>query len=409
MASPSFVSYYSAVPDADRLFAMATYALPGIGPARARHLQATFGCFAAAWHAGPEAYQHLGLSRAQVERMAGERQRIEPAIQPERIENLLERWSVRSVLYGEPGYPLGLAAIHDPPLVVYIRGKLAPPADVGCAIVGTRRASPYGRWMAGRIAAGVARSGWWVISGMARGIDAAAHEAAMAAGGLTVAVLAGGLDCPYPPEHRALADRICDGAGVLLSEYLPGVPTMAGNFRARNRLISGLSAGVVVIEAGRRSGAISTASFAVEQGREVMAVPGRAGDPGSAGVHALIRDGAMLVEAAGDVIPIIESSSLLTAARVPGRVADGGRGAQPVAGETCSKVANPATVGDDAETRSLPGPLLLKLLSSGPASEAQLIAALGTYGAGAVRASLLLLELEGHIERHEGAVYSSRG
>ena len=195
--------------------------------------------------------------------------------------------------------------------MIFLRGELRPADALAVAIVGTRHATPYGLRQAERLAGALARAGLTVVSGLARGIDAAAHRGAMGAGGRTVAVLASGVLTIYPPEHGKLADEIV-AAGALLSESPPGVEPLAGMFPQRNRLISGLSLGVIVVEAAERSGALITARHAMEQGREVFAVPGNVDSRASRGCHQLLRDGAKLVESADDVLeelgPLVEAA-----------------------------------------------------------------------------------------------------
>jgi DNA processing protein len=199
-----------------------------------------------------------------------------------------------------------LAEIHDPPLCLYVRGELPDPELPALAVVGSRRVTPYGRRMAELLAGAAAQAGWPVISGLAYGVDAAAHEAAVAAGGLTVAVLGGGLARIHPQEHIPLAKRIAAGHGAVVSEFPMTFPPTRQTFPMRNRIISGLSRGVVVVEAGTKSGALITARTALEQGRQVFAVPGRADDPQSRGCNNLIRDGAKLTESFDDVIADFE-------------------------------------------------------------------------------------------------------
>ena len=189
----------------------------------------------------------------------------------------------------DPGYPALLRAIADPPDRLYVRGTI--PSGCMIAVVGSRRATPYGLRVAERLARELAGLGVVVVSGLARGVDAAAHRGALAAGGQTVAVLAGGLDRIYPPEHASMAEQIA-GQGALLSEARDGTAPLPGLFPVRNRIISGLSRGLVVVEAAERSGALITARMALEQGREVFAVPGSIENPLTAGTHGLIRDGA---------------------------------------------------------------------------------------------------------------------
>jgi DNA processing protein len=198
-------------------------------------------------------------------------------------------------------YPRPLRQIHDPPGVLFRRGRPQPQDEMAVAIVGTRHATRYGLAQAERLAASLARTGFTVVSGLARGIDAAAHRGAMAAGGRTIAVLASGLLEIYPPEHHALADEVAKH-GYLVSESPPRMMPLSGAFPQRNRIISGLSLGTIVVEAPERSGALITARHAYEQGREVFAVPGPVDSRMSRGCHALIKDGAKLVEMIDDVL-----------------------------------------------------------------------------------------------------------
>jgi DNA processing protein len=195
--------------------------------------------------------------------------------------------------------------------VIFVRGELRPNDALAVGIVGTRHATPYGLRQAERLASALSRAGLTIISGLARGIDAAAHRGALAAGGRTIAVLASGVLTIYPPEHAKLADEVAVG-GALVSESPPGVEPLAGMFPQRNRLISGLSLGVIVVEAAERSGALITARHAMEQGREVFAVPGNVDSRTSRGCHRLLRDGAKLVESADDVLeelgPLVEAA-----------------------------------------------------------------------------------------------------
>jgi len=258
---------------------------------------------------GPELIASLVLSRgrkgarAALEgRDAGRVLRLldEERRQAEQIARACSRNGLMLLAPQDPRFPPLLRHIPDPPLVVFARGNLERLHLPTLAVVGARRCTHVGRAVAASIAQGIAASGWVVVSGLARGIDAAAHRAALPHG-LTLAVLGNGLAKPYPPAHRPLADDIVARGGVLLSEYGPFVAPRAYHFPERNRLISGLSRGVVVVEAGERSGSLITARMALEQGREVMAVPGAVSNPVSRGCHRLIRDGAALVESFTDV------------------------------------------------------------------------------------------------------------
>ena len=200
-----------------------------------------------------------------------------------------------------PDYPEPLSRIADPPSLLYRRGTTAPSDGLAIAIVGSRKCTPYGIRMAERLAQSLARVGLTVVSGLARGIDGAAHRGALKAGGRTVAVLANGLSAIYPPEHSELADEVA-ASGAIYTESPMRQGPLAGLFPQRNRIISGLCLGVVVVEATPRSGSLSTAKHAMEQDREVFAVPGPADSLSSRGCHALIRDGARLVETVDDIL-----------------------------------------------------------------------------------------------------------
>jgi DNA processing protein len=205
------------------------------------------------------------------------------------------------VSFTSSNYPARLRMIADPPPCLYVKGSLCADDDKAVAIVGSRSASDYGRRVARDLARGLACLGFTVVSGMARGIDGTAHETVLQAGGRTIAVLGSGVERAYPPEHVHLYRRITEN-GAVISEFPIGTRPLAFNFPARNRLISGLSLGVVVVEAKEKSGSLITASMAVEQGREVFAVPGEAGASRSRGAHRLIRQGAKLVETVDDII-----------------------------------------------------------------------------------------------------------
>ena len=209
-------------------------------------------------------------------------------------------------------YPKNLREIPDPPQILYVQGSIVPSDMLSISIVGTRHATPYGRKIAGRLASSLTRAGLTVISGMARGIDAAAHRGCLEAGGRTLAVLPAGLTNIYPSEHRELAFDISK-SGALISESPSTAPISRGTFPRRNRIVTGLSLGVIVIEAADRSGALISARHAAEQGREVFAVPGPIDSRVSRGCHQLIRDGAKLVEHVDHVLeelgPLVEATS----------------------------------------------------------------------------------------------------
>ncbi len=219
---------------------------------------------------------------------------------------------IDAIAWGDPAYPPLLGAISDAPFVLWLKGRFACFAKPAVAIVGSRAATPYGLEAASRLGGDLAAAGVLVVSGLARGIDSAAHRAALAAGGETVAVLGSGVDVIYPPEHLRLAGEIAR-QGAVISEFPPGTLPISFHFPARNRIISGLSQAVVVVEAAERSGSLITASLALEQGREVMAVPGSVLSGRHRGCHALIRDGAAVVETAEDVLGELRTSFLACA------------------------------------------------------------------------------------------------
>ena len=227
----------------------------------------------------------------------------------------VEAAGARIVPFTDAGYPARLRMIPDPPPFLYVKGEFCADDERAVAIVGSRSASDYGRRMARDLSRGLASLGFTVVSGMARGIDGTAHETALSAGGRTIAVLGSGVDRAYPPEHGQLYRRISEN-GAVVSELPIGTRPMAFNFPARNRLISGLSLGVVVVEATEKSGSLITASLALEQGREVFAVPGEAGASRSRGAHRLIRQGAKLVETVEDIVEEIAPQLLNRAGAV---------------------------------------------------------------------------------------------
>ena len=209
--------------------------------------------------------------------------------------------AITPVSRGDLRYPTALAAIYDPPETLWIRGQADALCAPSVAIVGSRAASPYAREVARSLAADLARRNVAVVSGMARGVDSAAHLGALDAGGTTIAVFGCGVDVIYPREHARLAEQICE-RGALVSEFPLGMIPMPYNFPKRNRIISGLSLAVVVVEAAEKSGSLITAKLALEQGRAVLAVPGNILGGRNFGAHALLRDGAKLVESADDIL-----------------------------------------------------------------------------------------------------------
>ena len=291
-----------------------------------------------------------------------------------------EEAGVKIIPFGSGIYPARLRSIADPPPCLYVKGEIRREDDKAVAVIGTRSASHYGRRVTRDLCRGLASLGFTVISGMARGIDGVAHDEALNAGGRTIAVLGSGVDRAYPPEHRKLYHRISEN-GAVISELPLGAPPLAFNFPARNRLISGLSAGVVVVEATEKSGSLITAAIALEQGREVFAVPGEVGSSRSRGGHRLIRQGAKLVENVDDILEEI----------APQLVA---RNRQPAALRTLPVDAQPEThkIFDLLQERSL--------------HIDEVIEASG-FSASRVSQILLELELQGFLKQLPGNRYSA--
>jgi DNA processing protein len=213
---------------------------------------------------------------------------------------------VRIITWGEADYPQAFLSLSDPPLAIWLRGNLEPRDRLGISVVGPRRPSAYGHRQAHRLGTGMARIGTCLISGLARGIDTIAHEAALAAGARTIAVLGSGFDKLYPEENAPLAERIAAGNGAVISEFPMATPPSPGTFPRRNRLVAALGLGTLVIEAGQRSGALITARIAMELGREVLVVPGAIDNPECVGSNQLIRDGATLVASIDHILEEIE-------------------------------------------------------------------------------------------------------
>ena len=263
------------------------------------------------------------------------------AFDPEKDLELARLAGVRVLTALDEDYPAALRAIYDPPLAVYIKGELRDlPA---AAIVGTRRATPYGLRMAARLARELCENGVAVASGLARGVDTAAHQAAVEAGGVTWAAMGTGLCEIYPRENERLAGRIVDGGGALISEFPMEEGSRPANFPRRNRIISALSLATVVVEGGFESGALITARSALEQGKEVLAVPGQADAPMAKGPNHLIKNGASLAETAGDIINCFPPGTRLSKGVTTGEIAYGQPAAlkslSPDAGEAYSAIA----------------------------------------------------------------------
>lgn len=270
----------------------------GIGAKTLRALLDAFGSAEGIWQAGRERWKETGLLSPRLLSALSEAVMTKD---PDREERRMEELGIFCLSFREEGYPPLLKETHNPPAFLFVRGD-KPVWEKTIAIVGARKGTAYGINSASHLARGLSEKGVVVVSGGARGIDSAAHRGAMEGGAPTVAVMACGLDIAYPPENRNLFDRIACGGGAVISEYPPGTPPLGRQFPARNRIIAGMSRGVIVTEAAERSGSLITADFALEEGRDVFAVPGSIWSPLSRGTHRLIRGGAICCTAPDDVL-----------------------------------------------------------------------------------------------------------
>jgi DNA processing protein len=342
----------------------------GIGSVRFKTLLDAFGNAEAAWNASPQALLEAGLSRKIVESF----QRVRKSVSLEQVWQRLQSLDVQVLTWEDEGFPCHLKEIDQPPPVLYIRGTLTPEDEWAVAIVGTRRVTAYGRQVAEDVATALARNGVTIVSGLARGVDSIAYQAALNAGGRTLAVLGNGIDLVYPPENRRLAAQITEH-GALVSDYALGTPPDGVNFPPRNRIISGLAMAVIVVEAGQTSGALITASFAAEQGRDVFAVPGNINAPQSQGTNRLIRDGAQ---------PLLNPQDVLEALNLT-----------MVAEHRAVRVALPT---DPVESQ------LYKLLSHQPMHVDE-IRAQANMPIETVTATLVMMELKGMVRQVGGMNY----
>jgi len=344
----------------------------GIGAVRVQSLLQRFGDLETAWKAPAQTLLSAGLSVKIVENLLQVRNRVN-------LEQFLEKvdsQGIQVVTWEDEEYPSRLKEIDQPPPVLYTRGYFQPEDAWAVAVVGTRRVTSYGRQVAEEIAACLGQNKVTVVSGLARGVDAMAHDAALKAGGRTIAVLGSGVDRIYPPEHQRLSERIMQ-QGAVISDYAPGTPPDSANFPPRNRIISGLTLATVVVEAGDESGALITATFAAEQGRDVFAVPGMIYAPQSKGTNRLIQEGAR---------PLLRPQDLLEALnliQVPEKQA-----------------ARTLIPGDETEAQ------ILKLLSLEPAHIDEIRTQLG-LPIEKVSATLTMMELKGMVRAVGGMSYTA--
>src|SRR5687767_3464971 len=275
--------------------------IKGIGAVRMQALIQYFGDLEAAWKAAPAELAEARLGKTLIERVIQAREGVDL----DKLWERIEKQGIKILTWQDESYPQRLKEIDQPPPVLYIRGVYLPDDLFAVAIVGTRRVTPYGRQITEELSAFLAANGITVISGLARGIDAIAHQSTLKAGGRSIGVLGSGVDKIYPPEHRGLAEQMME-RGAIISDYAPGTPPDASNFPPRNRIISGLSLAVVVIEAGETSGALITAEFAAEQGREIFAVPGSILAPQSKGTNKLLQNGALPLLSVNDLMQALD-------------------------------------------------------------------------------------------------------
>jgi DNA processing protein len=336
---------------------------------RLRRLLDHYGSPQAALGATDRELRALGLGDAVIERF------LASANDPLKSElSRVRSLGIKIIPYVHPDYPAPLAEIYDPPVVLFVRGTLTPADAFAVAIVGSRRATPYGKSVAERLGRELAEVGLTVVSGLARGVDTAAHQGVLAAGGRTIGVLGCGVDIAYPASNRGLIDRMI-GSGAVVSEFAPGITPDAWRFPARNRIISGLSKGIVVCESAINSGALITVNYALEQGREVFAVPGSVETGLNSGCHRLLREGAGLVETAKDVLESLGMGEIRAKAR-----------------------ADPAVSLSDDERD------LLELIGFTQKRADDLIEESG-IPASRVNAALTMLELHGKLRKLAGGLY----
>lgn len=367
--------------DAHRRALLSLITLQGMGPKRLRCLLDAFGAPLTALNASTEDWLRAGIPRA----LAAARPRGDEARVGAMLDWLSAHPSHHLLLPGDLGYPAAFNNLPDAPAALFARGDIRLLDEPQLAIVGARSATTGGLQNARAFARHLAGAGLVITSGLALGIDAAAHEGALAAGGATIAVMGTGPDVIYPSQHRMLAERMLSSGGLLISEWPPGTPARKEHFPRRNRLISGLADGVLVVEAGMQSGSLITARLATEQGREVFAIPGSIHNPMARGCHRLIRDGAKLVETAQDIFEEL-------APRLGARLhADGLT--SPTAKEEATMVPR-----EESHAR------LLDLLGFDPQTADTLIHASGLTPA-EVSSILLMLELDGLISTLPGGLY----
>lgn len=376
--------------------ALTLNAIPGVGPALCRRLADAFdGALASALAASAETLEKIpGIGRTLAAKIAAHEREFSLA----KEEKKMREHGFEFVPFFDARFPVMLREIPDAPIGVYVFGNVAALGTRrAIAIVGTRRASLYGSSMARKIARELALSRWTVVSGLARGIDTAAHVGALDGNGATVAVLGCGLDIVYPPENLELYRKIAETGGAVISEFRLGRVADRRTFPQRNRIIAGLSAGMLVVESDEKGGSMLSAGFAADYGRTVFALPGRVDQDNSRGCHKLIREGATLVTGAGDIVEEMES-----VASQPSLALD--------FGDAPARVPAPTSAGTSAASEALaalpPEAVAIHaLLAAGDALSPDEIAERADLPAAAVLSNLLLLELERLVARKADGTY----
>ncbi len=287
-------------------YLLALHSIDGLGPIRLKAIINYFKDPKLAWEADGSEIRQLGIPQHTIDLLLEKRKTLDP----EQELKGLGRLGIKFMTVFDDAYPKLLKQIYDPPTVLYYKGEIKALDDRAIAVVGSRKMTGYGRSITEQFVKDLVNMGLTVVSGLARGVDGAAHQEAIKAGGRTLAVLGGGLNKIFPPEHTSLAEKISQGFGAVVSEFPPDYPSVAGNFPSRNRVIAGLSRAVLVTEAAEDSGSLITARSAIEVGREVFAIPGPITSPLSRGPIALIRQGAKPVFSAEDILEELGMSSL---------------------------------------------------------------------------------------------------
>jgi DNA processing protein len=382
--------------------------LEGIGPGRLATLVGRFGSAEGVLRASARELELLPTIGPQVARRIVRAGRAETDAARQAIRTL-RRVGASVLTPDQPGYPDAFRLIHDPPFLLFTSGDLTLLDDPAIAVVGTRNPTEYGRSSARELSGALASAGYCVVSGMARGIDSVAHAAALRQGGATIGVLGNGIEQIYPPENRALFAAVRD-RGLLITEFLPGETPRAGNFPRRNRLIVALGAAVLVVEMGLKSGAQHTVTYALEQGRDVLAVPGPIGSPSSEGTNQLIKDGARLVTGVQDILEELEGVGTKRPAP-PGSPVTAGPTHAAISNAAVSQaaVARANVARADAPQPDLPllSPLGSRAFAAlgGQPSHVDELCARTSLLPGAMLGALLELELKGLARALPGKLY----